>query len=104
VRATRGALDPNTGAACDCFAGDTDRPLCEQIPGQSAAGTTQFFAKAYPGLRQLEVLRGQGDNASVASICARNVTDDSRPDFGYRPAMAGIVERMLPRLTTPASP
>jgi hypothetical protein len=92
------ALDPAT-EACDCFAGSNDRPLCEATPGVSAPTTTQLFAKAYPGLRQLEVLRGHGANASVASICARNVTDPSRQDFGYRPAMAGVLERMSAELT-----
>ncbi len=87
--------------ACDCYAGDNDRPLCEAMPGQSAATTTQLFAKAYPGSRQLEVLRGHGANASVASICARNVTDPSRSDFGYRPAMSGVLERMSSALTHP---
>jgi hypothetical protein len=91
------SLDPNV-EACDCYAGDNNRPLCEQTPGESAPSTTQFFAKAYPGLRQLEVLRGHGDNASVASICARNVSDESRSDFGYRPAMAALLERMQPQL------
>jgi hypothetical protein len=91
------SLDPNI-EACDCYASDNDRPLCEQTPGESAPTTTQFFAKAYPGLRQLEVLRGHGQNASVASICARNVSDESRSDFGYRPAMAALLERMQPEL------
>lgn len=94
------ALDPATDA-CDCYAGSNDRPLCEVTPGQSVPGTTQLFAKAYPGSRQLEVLRGHGENAAIASICARNVTDPSRSDFGYRPAMAGVLERMSGELTRP---
>jgi len=55
-------------------------------------------------LRELEVLEGFGDqttNAIVASICARNTTDASRPDFGYRPAMAAILERLRPLLAEP---
>lgn len=94
------AFDP-TSEVCDCSPGSNDNPLCEAVPGQSAPTTTQLFAKAYPGLRQLEVLRGHGDNASVASICARNVTDPSRSDFGYRPAMAGVLERMSGALSQP---
>jgi hypothetical protein len=97
------ALDPGL-AACDCYAGNNDRPLCEKPPALSNPGTTQFFAKAYPGLRQLEVLRGHGDNASLGSICARNVSDPSRSDFGYRPAMAALLERMQPRLAEPQAP
>jgi hypothetical protein len=54
----------------------------------------QYRAKAYPGRRQLEVLEGIGDRAIVASICARNVTDASRQDYGYRPALQSILDRL----------
>jgi hypothetical protein len=82
---------------CDCAPGFEDQPLCEQTPGVSPT-TTQHWAKAYPGLRQLEVLRGFGQNSIVASICARNVRDLGRRDFGYRPAIASIVERLEEQL------
>jgi hypothetical protein len=88
--------------ACDCYAGDFDRPLCEQTPGVSAPGTTQYWASANPGVRELEVLRGYGDNAVVASICARNVSDAAQPDFGYRPAITGLLERFRARLAAPS--
>jgi hypothetical protein len=45
-------------------------------------------------LRQLAVLKGLGDNAIAASICARNVKDASRPDYGYRPALSALLERL----------
>ncbi len=86
------------GEICDCVAGDNDRPLCEQTPGVSAPGTTQYWAKAYPGLRQLQVLKDYGTNSIVASICARNVTAPERSDFGYRPAIAAIVDRLKEQL------
>jgi hypothetical protein len=79
---------------CSCFPGDVDRPTCEQTPGASAAGTTQYWGFAYPGIRQLEVLRAQGENGIVASVCARNVADADASDFGYRPAIDAIVERL----------
>jgi hypothetical protein len=94
------ALDPKTDN-CDCYSGVLDRPLCEQTPGVTPAGTTQYWAKAYPGLRQLQVLRELGiqtTNSIVASICARNTTDPNKPDFGYRPAMAAIIERLQAQL------
>jgi hypothetical protein len=94
-------LDPRDDQ-CDCFAKDFDRPLCERRPGVDPPGTTQYWAKAYPGTRQLEVLRDYGDNSIVASICARNVdtrTSDTRADFGYRPAVDAIVERLKEQLT-----
>ncbi len=83
---------------CDCFADDLDRPLCEERPGQTAPTTLQRWSKAYPGLRELEVLRDYGDNSIVASICARNVDAMSQPDFGYRPAMDAVVDRLKERL------
>jgi hypothetical protein len=84
--------------ACDCYVGAVDRPLCEQDPGVSAAGTTQYWAKAYPGTRHLEVLKDYGANSIVASICARNVADTNAADFGYRPAIAAIVDRLKEQL------
>jgi hypothetical protein len=85
---------------CDCFEGAFDTPLCEAEPGVSSAGTTQYWAKAYPGLRQLDVLRGYGANSVVASICARKVSaaQAGDPDFAYRPALSALVERLQQRL------
>jgi hypothetical protein len=82
---------------CDCAdpsggsVADTKNPLCQGALGYS---TTQLRAKAYPGLRELEVLQGLNDQAVVASICPANVTDESRADFGYRPAVDALVGRM----------
>ena len=82
------------GFFCDCAANSLGglKPICQAQDG--SYGTTQFRAKAFPGLRQLEVLKGFGDNAIVASICARNLYDSSRQDYGYRPALRAILERL----------
>jgi hypothetical protein len=96
----RNCADDASGG-CDCAQGKFDKPLCEERPGQTPPGTVQHWAKAYPGLRQLQVLHDYGQNSIVASICARNVditTRDARPDFGYRPAVDSIVERLQERL------
>jgi hypothetical protein len=84
-------VDPNT-TTCDCFPGETDSPLCEATPANGSPGSIQYWAKAYPGLRQLRVLQGLGERSAVSSICARNTTDVERPDFGYRPAVAALLE------------
>jgi hypothetical protein len=79
---------------CDCntgFAG-SNKPLCQRPDG--GYGTTQYFAKAYPGLRQLELLRELGDSSIIASICPRNLDDPSRNDYAYRPAVQAIMDRM----------
>jgi hypothetical protein len=100
------ALNPDRDN-CDCFAGVNNRPLCEQTPGTSLAGTTQYWAKAYPGLRELQVLKDYGErtsNSIVASICALEVTDTSSPNYGYRPAMDALISRMAERLPPAVAP
>jgi hypothetical protein len=94
------ALDPSI-QACDCFAGDRDRPLCEPTPGSSEAGSLQHWGKAYPSTRQLELLRGVSSRAVVTSICARNTSDPSASDFSYRPALAALVDSMEQSLSLP---
>jgi len=87
------ALDPNRDN-CACYAGDNQRPLCEQTPGVSTAGTTQYWGGAKPATRQLQVLKALGDNAVVTSLCARNTVDPNQSDFGYRPALGSLLERL----------
>jgi hypothetical protein len=80
---------------CDC-AGPvamTRSPLCQDL-NTNAYSSTQGRAKAYPGLRQLEVLRGIGPQAIVASICPANVTNMAAADFGYRPAISALISRL----------
>jgi hypothetical protein len=84
-------------AGCDCssISQGQSKPLCE--------GTEQRFAKAYPGLRHLQVLKGIGEqvvgvnNAIVASICPK-ITDRNNPAYGYNPAMASIIGRLREQL------
>lgn len=90
---------------CDCAAardGDTsavtaeNSPLC-QPPSGGPAGTTQYFAKAYPGARELTVLRALKDNAIVTSICPKNIESANPaedPNYGYNPAVAALIERL----------
>lgn len=83
----------NNQGGCDCRPADAqfNRPLCN--------GTTQTHAKAYPGTRHLEVLKGVGDiseNAIIASICPK-IADRSRmddPSYGYTPAVSAIIDRL----------
>lgn len=85
---------------CDCMDPNPEvegNPLCQSADGEF--GTTQYFAKAYPGLRELQVLKDVGESAVVASICAKEMTDTDAPDFGYRPAMQAIVDKVKTKLT-----
>jgi hypothetical protein len=82
---------------CDCKdnAVPTNTPLCQAPAGTAAVATTQYFAKAYPSTRQLEVLRGVGKQGIVASICAklaRGPTSD--PSYGYNPAVSALIDRL----------
>ncbi|HWZ91833.1 MAG TPA: hypothetical protein VNW92_23380, partial [Polyangiaceae bacterium] len=95
-------------SACDCsptMAGDatavvaSNSPLC-QPPAGGPAGTTQYYAKGYPGARELTVLRDFKDNAIVASICPKNTTPamgkmaSGDPNYGYNPAVGAIIDRL----------
>jgi hypothetical protein len=86
------AGSPNAGAACDCredrFEGN---PLCWDA-ATAAYGTEQRFAKAYPAPRILSVLQGVGEQAVVASICPKNMTDTTGRDYGYRPVIGTFVK------------
>jgi hypothetical protein len=84
----------DAAASCDCTAEAAAQrsPLC-QPPAGGEPGTQQYYAKAYPGLRQLRVLREFGENAVVASICPK-VLDPGNPDYGYNPAISGLVSRL----------
>jgi len=89
---------------CDCNGDEFDKhsPLCEGTT-QDEVGS-QVKDKAYPALRELEVLRAVGSNAVVASACPKNVTasgDDpaADPNYGYNPAMSALVDRVKGSLT-----
>ncbi|MFO0589257.1 MAG: hypothetical protein U0441_17095 [Polyangiaceae bacterium] len=98
--AVRDCSDPSV-VACDCQGSATaDNPLCQMNPatGQS---TDQVRAKLYPGLRHLAVLKGLGEQGVVASGCPAQLTTVASGDFGYRPAVASIIERLRPHLAAP---
>jgi len=94
----------NGDSACDCSPdkmGKLDAvtaansPLCQGANG--AISAVQTSAKAYPGARELQVLKDLGDNAIVASICPKVTTTSdpaSDPNYGYNPAVGAIIERL----------
>jgi hypothetical protein len=79
---------------CDCFEEDRrfNRPIC-QPPGGGPAGIVQRYAKAFPGLRHLQVLKEVGDSGIVASICPK-VLDKESADYGYNPAVEALNSRI----------
>jgi hypothetical protein len=92
-------IESCTGGGCDCSDKDLPRnsALC-QPPTGGAATTTQYFAKAYPGLRHLEVLSGIGNAAVVASICPKVTTAPVEdPSYGYNPALEALTDIIIDR-------
>ncbi len=87
-----------TASTCDCNA-DGKNPLCQDAAGNYT--NTQFRAKAYPGVRELGVLREIGDQGIVASVCPAQLDHPEAEygDYGYRPATGAIVDRLKSRLT-----
>jgi hypothetical protein len=92
------AAAKSAGKACDCF--DTDavynRPLC-QPPTGGLPTTNQYFGKAYPGLRELMVLKGVGGHGIVASTCPKSA-DLQSDSYGYRPAMDALAGRVAKQI------
>jgi hypothetical protein len=90
----RDCSDPNE-IACDCYPGN-DNPLCQDSSHQF--GTIQFGAKAYPGLRQLTLIKSLGRQAALGSICPAQTSNPTELDFGYVPSVRALVEALQPSL------
>ncbi|WP_437826700.1 hypothetical protein [Sorangium sp. So ce1153] len=88
--------------SCDCrsIIGQTnDSPLCEPESGNDPEDplprtTTQVKAKAYPGIRELQLIQSLGDRGVAGSICPAQIEDASSPDYGYRPIMNSVLDRL----------
>lgn len=97
--------------SCDCTLDyrDYNRPLC-RYDGAPGTDGVQVAAKAYPGLRELSVLHGVGDNGIVASICPKNIQPaaglpaEADPSYGYNPAIAAMAEIFKSRLAQQCLP
>jgi hypothetical protein len=87
------ANDPS----CDC-GGAKNPPLCGTTAGQ------QIRAKAYPTVREFAVARALGDNGIAASLCPIQLDNPDGPDYGYKPAVAAIIDRLKNALTTQCLP
>jgi hypothetical protein len=101
----------NAQTSCDCTDPMNDNALCAADPNHNGNRTLQTHAKAYPAIREMFILHDLGNQGITASICPAQLTNDdpSAADFGYRPAVAGIITRLkaalggqcLPRQLTP---
>ncbi|WP_394850770.1 hypothetical protein LZC95_25350 [Pendulispora brunnea] len=93
LKAPRDCTKPENKDACDC-ARPTDSPLCD-----ATTKTTQTKGKAYPTVSQLSVARTLRDQGIVASLCPREITNTDSADYGYRPAVRTIVNRLKDALS-----
>ncbi|APR83807.1 Hypothetical protein A7982_09156 [Minicystis rosea] len=86
----------STPNSCDCSEPKNDNPLCE--PTDDANPTTtrtqQVRAKAYPGIRELQLVKKLGAQGIVGSICPAQLDNQDAADFGYRPAIGSIIDRL----------
>ncbi|MFO0740852.1 MAG: hypothetical protein U0270_33455 [Labilithrix sp.] len=106
-------LPPGKERQC---AGNSDSCDCSDDPSQAgkAAGNpplcatdgsaTQIKAKAYPTIREFQVVHALGDQGIISSLCPIQLTDKDKPTYGYRPAVATIIERLKNALTTQCLP
>jgi hypothetical protein len=81
-----------SGCDCSTIDGQGNKVLCQGPNG--TYGTTQYFAKAYPGLRQLELLNRMGNASVVTSICPRNLSELDQDDYAYGPVVQAIIDRI----------
>jgi hypothetical protein len=100
LKETRDCTQPQNWDACDCptKAGTLTHaqtpPLCDdQQP------TLQVYAKAYPTTRELMVARMLAGHGIVASLCPIDpvdlgTADHPDPLYGYRPAVATLIDRL----------
>jgi len=87
---------------CDCApdkSGDQSYVTAEnsalcQPPGGGLPTTTQYFAKAYPSLRELSLARQMGERAAPASLCAWQTTNADSQDYAYGPALDALLKRI----------
>src|SRR5690606_30798565 len=82
----------------DCGMECEGEPLCDDPLCNPADKSEQVAAKAYPGLRELALLRGMQDQGIFASICPAESQDTTAPDYGYRPAVGAIIDRLKQEL------
>jgi hypothetical protein len=80
------------GATCDCGASYAG-PLCAPNPDNGGSLTLQTRGKAYPTIRELRVAKAMGDHGVAASLCPRT-NDPNDPDFGYRPFVRALADRL----------
>jgi hypothetical protein len=94
----RDCSDP-TQVSCFCDDPLNDSPLCAD--NGTKGRTLQTHGKAYPGIRQLSLVKALGEQGVVGSACPAQLSAMAQTDFGYRPVIASLVDRLAGRLAKP---
>jgi hypothetical protein len=105
-------INCKTADSCDCNGADSaDNPLCAANPDDGGRPTLQTHAKAYPGIKSLAIAKGMESQGIAASICPAQLdtpndptTGEPRQDYGYRPAVNAIIDRLKQALTAECLP
>jgi hypothetical protein len=94
----RNCASASPDEACDCKVVPNDNPLCQNA--ENVFTSTQYRAKAYPGIRQLWLAQKLANRAVVGSICPAQLSQSQSADFGYEPFVSSLVEAVAPLLKT----
>ena len=89
---------PTGDTTCDCKAG-SNAPVCS-----STNRLLQMKGKAYPTRRELWMAKELGTHGIVASLCPKQLKTPGADDYGYRPAVRAISERLEATLTASCVP
>jgi hypothetical protein len=60
--------------------------------------TAQLYAKAYPGIRQLSLIRQLGARGTLGSICPSQLSQPTKLSFGYEATVHTLIEATAPVL------
>jgi hypothetical protein len=98
--------DYSVQEACSCSGAGLPLNAIPPVCGTQSGGpyvqlsndyTKQYYAKAYPTVRELEVARLMGPRGIVGSLCPIHVTPvggEGDPLYGFRPAFTAVVNRL----------
>ncbi len=82
----------------DCGMECASNAMCDDPLCNPADKSEQINAKAYPGLRELALLRGMQNQGIFASICPQQLDNVDAANYGYRPAVGAIIDRLKQEL------
>jgi hypothetical protein len=74
---------------CDCSGAMNDSPLCAM--SDAGTPTIQKYAEAYPGIRQLRLVKALGKQGIAGSLCPKQASDSSAADYGYHQVVNALI-------------